>query len=131
MFPEGGERAVTPWPRGGRRKDIKDYDEPKVHAALAAPAQLQEIDPRNLRSTQPDHRSGVEYYSTPEYHRTGRTYQTPSVVTGAPRATDFLWFIGGKPIPAPIVMNRRTCFSLDIIVLRLPSLRSTASGKNR
>lgn len=75
LFPEGKEIASTPWAMAGRRKDRRDYDQALVRDALASPARLTDIDPRILRSTQPNvTRGGVEYYMGDEYNRTGRTF---------------------------------------------------------
>jgi hypothetical protein len=66
MFPQEASTAPTPWPTAHRYRDTRPYDEERVRQTLMAPPQLQEIDPRNLHSTQPSiTRSGVEYYSNP------------------------------------------------------------------
>jgi hypothetical protein len=76
MFPEGAAKTTTPWPRAGRYKDVQDYDQARVNEVLTRPPRLQDVDPRSLHSTQPYvTRSGVDYYSSPAYHRTGQTYE--------------------------------------------------------
>jgi hypothetical protein len=77
LFPEGsGPVRSAPWPRAARSRAIHDYDQPRVAAALSRPPQLQEVDPRDLHSTQPSiHRPGVDYYSGSHYHETGLTYE--------------------------------------------------------
>lgn len=62
-----GDAPMTsaPWPRAGRRKDKKDYDQEKVHHALLNPDQYpkQPLDPRTLHATQPNiTRQGVSHY---------------------------------------------------------------------
>jgi hypothetical protein len=80
LFPEGGAPMTTaPFPRASRRKDVKDYEQEKVHAALRSPTQQTEhIDPRQLHSTQPNvTRAGVSYYMGSEYQKTGKTFADP------------------------------------------------------
>lgn len=76
MFPGGARETSPPWPRAGSYKDIKDYDEGLVSQTLQRPPQLQDVDPRNLHSTQPGIiRAAVDHYSGPEYHETGQTFE--------------------------------------------------------
>ena len=77
MFPEGAPRSrrCRGAPPGARRRN-QDYDPDLVHKALTSPPQVQEIDPRNLRATQPMvTRPGVDYYlNDPTYKETGETF---------------------------------------------------------
>lgn len=69
--------TATPFRQAGRSKDRKDYDPELIRQALTDPQEhhLQLHDPRELRATQPSiTRSGVQYYLTDEYRRTGRTF---------------------------------------------------------
>lgn len=53
LFPEGTSPVTSaPWPRAGRSKKLKDYDTAAVRAAMAV-GRLEDVDPRDLRSTQP------------------------------------------------------------------------------
>ena len=77
MFPEGSSPVqAAPWPRAGRRKDAQDYDPARVQEALSSPPQLQQVDPRGLRASQPSVTSpGVRHYmDNPQWHQTGETY---------------------------------------------------------
>jgi hypothetical protein len=77
MFPGGAPTTVVPWQRAGRRKDVKDYDAERVQAVLQKPQEheLVDIDPRNLRATQPSlTRAGVKHYLSDEYQRSGKTF---------------------------------------------------------
>jgi hypothetical protein len=70
-------KSPPPWPAAGRTRDNPlGYDPNLVQAALKAPEQHMEgVDPRHLHSTQPwVTRAGVDYYQTPEYRETGRTF---------------------------------------------------------
>lgn len=76
LFRDDQREITPPWPRGHSYKDIQDYDTDLVSKTLQAPPQLQEIDPRDLHSTQRGIiRSAVEHYVGPEYHETGQTYE--------------------------------------------------------
>lgn len=80
LFPEGSAgMTTTPMSRASRRKDVKDYEGEKVGAALRNPThEISHIDPRSLRSTQPNvTRAGVSYYMGEEYGRSGRTFADP------------------------------------------------------
>ena len=69
--------APTPWPNAGRSKSRRDYDPDVVKDAIANPEHhhLQDIDPRDLRSTQPAiTRGGVQHYLSDHYDRTGETF---------------------------------------------------------
>jgi hypothetical protein len=75
---KGHPKTMTPWPTAGRSKsNPRGYDPSRVEAALRNPsAHMREMDPRELHATQPwVTREGVDYYSTPEYRRTGRTFR--------------------------------------------------------
>ena len=67
--------ATTPWKQAGRSKTRQDYDPDLVRKTLSSPAELTDIDPRTLRSTQPMiTRQGVDYYMSENYQVTGRTF---------------------------------------------------------
>lgn len=76
MFPEGtGEIRGVPWDRASRTKSHEDYDKGRVQDALRSPPQLSEVDPVQLRATQPSvTRGGVEYYAGSNYSETGETF---------------------------------------------------------
>lgn len=60
-----GNRPLTmaPWPPAGRRKDRQDYDKSAVESALRGKQEPEPIDPRELRSTQPNITyAGVKHY---------------------------------------------------------------------
>lgn len=63
LFPKGsGPVTPAPWPRARRSKKLKDYDANAVSAARRE-GKLEEIDPRDLRSTQPSVTApGVRHY---------------------------------------------------------------------
>lgn len=63
LFPEGKAPVVSaPWPRAGRSKKLKDYDADIVGRAIRSGV-LSEVDPRDLRSTQPSVTApGVKHY---------------------------------------------------------------------
>jgi hypothetical protein len=71
LFPEGSApKTSVPFPRAGRRKDVKDYEPEAVTKALSAPPQLEAHDPRTLKASQPSvTRAGVAHYMGPEYER--------------------------------------------------------------
>ena len=76
-FPTGSSPVQpAPWPRAGRSKARQDYDPEIVKSALMSSPQLQYVDPRNLRSTQPSVTApGVQHYvDNPAWHQTGETY---------------------------------------------------------
>lgn len=80
LFPEGSAPIRTaPWPSAGRRKDRRDYDPDIVREAITSPPVLSEVDPRNLRATQPmiTHQGVDYYYNDPTYEATGRTFADP------------------------------------------------------
>lgn len=74
---DGSPTKVVPWKVQGRRRDVQDYDGALVREALLNPPELQLIDPRGLRATQPNiTRSGVDYYFNDESYRlTGKTHE--------------------------------------------------------
>ena len=76
LFPGEQSSALTPWSGVGGLKHRAPYEQSKVSAALREPAsKLVEVDPRNLRATQPEiTRAGVEYYMGQEHRRTGETF---------------------------------------------------------
>jgi hypothetical protein len=75
LFPEGVPTAGVPFPPAGRSKSHDDYDRDLVHKTLSNPPEISQVDPRGLRSTQPKvTRSGVDYYMSGNYERTGETY---------------------------------------------------------
>lgn len=72
---QGVAPAPAPWPRAGRRKHQRDYDQDLVRQALEGPQELTDVDPRHLHSTQPSiTKGGVEYYMGDEYEQTGATF---------------------------------------------------------
>lgn len=68
---------VVPWKQFSRRRDVQDYDGALVREALLNPPELQLIDPRGLRATQPSiTRTGVDFYANDEAYRlTGQTHE--------------------------------------------------------
>lgn len=76
--PDNSPVAPAPWPRAGRRKDIRDYDPEVVREALRSSEPLTEIDPRYLHSTQPNvTRQALSHYypgKDSPYERTGETF---------------------------------------------------------
>jgi hypothetical protein len=73
---QGHPRTTAPWPKPGRKKGERLYQEHRVHAALANPsAHMREMDPRHLHANQPwvTHQ-GVSYYMGERYHETGETF---------------------------------------------------------
>ena len=75
----GNPLASAPFTPAGRSTKKMDYDKDLVHDALVHPArhQLQAVDPRELRSTQPSvTRAGVQHYMNPDnpYEKTGETF---------------------------------------------------------
>lgn len=74
MLFKGAPKVALPWERVPRRKGVPVVDPSHVAEVLASPAHLVEIDPRVLWATQPwVLRHHVEYYTTGEWERTGRT----------------------------------------------------------
>lgn len=76
----GAPLAVAPWPRAGRRKDRKDFEESKVKHALEHPEQYAttKMDPRTLHSTQPHIvRAAVQHY-TGSHSDTYESSNTPT-----------------------------------------------------
>jgi hypothetical protein len=72
-------RVVPPWPQGGRRRDVEDWDEKIVHDAVRNPHNypVVSVDPREprLHATQPFViEPAARYYMTDEYRQTGRTW---------------------------------------------------------
>jgi hypothetical protein len=76
----GVPRVEVPWPRAGRRRDLRDYDQAVVDGVLYGPAgsELVEVDPANLSATQPWLiRPAFDWYLGDTYRRTGVTYADP------------------------------------------------------
>lgn len=75
LFPDGAPTTTAPWLSYNRRRG---YDQSAVTAALSRPPgtqDLQEYDPRTLKSSQPGvTRAGVAYYMGSQYETTGTTY---------------------------------------------------------
>lgn len=73
---QGHPATTVPFPSAGRRKDRKDYEGDKVQAAITDPQYpVSDIDPRELRATQPTvTRAGVAYYLGHDYEHTGQTF---------------------------------------------------------
>lgn len=126
LFPEGSSPVTTtPWPRAGRNKHLRDYDEQAVGDAVrSSPPSIEDVDTRTLHSTQPGVTApGVRYYSSGEYDRSGKTYAdgesvgnrfpvvynrsendgrvTPMLLSGHHRAAAAL--VEGKPLQAIVV----------------------------
>jgi hypothetical protein len=75
VFPNDTPIAAVPWQQAARSKTHQDYDADLVRKTLSSPPELTDIDPRNLRSTQPKiTRAGVDYYMREDYRATGRTF---------------------------------------------------------
>lgn len=73
LFGQGGV-TPAPWPRAGRDKRRRPFDQGLVDAAIREP-NFRDMDPAQLHSTQPSvTRAGVDYYMGDEYERTGTTY---------------------------------------------------------
>ena len=82
IFPEGSSGiSGTPWESASRLKHYEDYDKNLVSETLRRPPKLQDIDPVDLRSTQPRIlKQHVDYYLSDEYRKTGKTSQQESNV---------------------------------------------------
>lgn len=90
LFPEGALITSAPWPMAHRDKGRPDYDQERVNHALRTPPRLQEVDPRDLRSTQRSvTRAGVHYYTGSEYHETGRTFESTADPSRNPEGNRF------------------------------------------
>jgi hypothetical protein len=66
----------APWPGAGKMKDQSHINRELIHAALSKPPELEDVDPRPLRATQPNIlREHVNYYMdrSGAYDLTGRT----------------------------------------------------------
>jgi hypothetical protein len=78
MFPEQKPLTMVPWDQMGRRKDRQDYDRQLVADTLRKPPtenEFHDLDPRNLRATQPSiTRAGVSHYLSNDYREGGPTY---------------------------------------------------------
>jgi hypothetical protein len=77
MFPGGAPTTIVPWEQAGGRKDRQNYDPERVQNVLRKPQEheLVDIDPRNLKATQPSiTRAGVKHYTSGEYEQTGKTF---------------------------------------------------------
>jgi len=73
-------RAWTgaPWPGAGKMKDQSHFNRELIHHALSQPPELEDVDPRPLRATQPNIiREHVNYYMGKNYEHTGRTSADP------------------------------------------------------
>jgi hypothetical protein len=75
-FPEGRPTSMVPWQQAAGSKSREGYDKELVRKTLSTPPErLDDIDPRNLRATQPRvTRAGVEYYMGDRYQKTGETF---------------------------------------------------------
>jgi hypothetical protein len=75
---KGRSWTSTPWPKAGKMKDQSHINRELIHAALSRPPELEDVDPRPLRSTQPNIlRQHVNYYMGKSYEHTGRTAADP------------------------------------------------------
>jgi len=73
----GSPTTSAPFTPAGRSKRYHDYDKDLVAQAISHPEDhhMQDVDPRELRSTQPSViRAGVSHYLTDKYDKTGETY---------------------------------------------------------
>ena len=72
----------TPWPKAGKMKDQSHINRDLIRSALSRPPELEDVDPRPLRSTQPNIlREHVKYYmDRGAYDLTGRTARDPHQV---------------------------------------------------
>ena len=88
LFPGEQSDALAPWSGVGGLKHRQPYEQEKVSASLRQPeSMLTEVDPRNLRATQPSiTRAGVEYYMGEEHRRTDEKilHGSSSVVVRTP-----------------------------------------------
>lgn len=78
LFPDEAPLTVVPWDQAGKRRDRETYNRNLVAKLLTGPplaVSFADLDPAELRATQPSHtRSGVDYYLRDGYRRHGRTY---------------------------------------------------------
>jgi hypothetical protein len=75
LFPEKIPKAGVPFPMARRQKSAMFYDPAVVREELQRKPNLVDVDPRMLKSTQPNiTRAGVQHYMGEEYRRTGQTF---------------------------------------------------------
>ena len=75
---KGRPSTSTPWPKASKMKDQSHHNRGLIRAAMENPPELEDVDPRALRSTQPNLlREHVGYYMGGNYERTGRTAADP------------------------------------------------------
>jgi hypothetical protein len=76
LFPEGSAGKTTPpFPAAGRSKRQMPYDEDLVHKALRGTPETEQIDPREVHSTQSwVTREGVAHYMNPENQSSGKLF---------------------------------------------------------
>ena len=75
---KGSPKTTAAWPGAGKKKDQSHINRALIREALSKPPQLEDVDPRPLRATQPNIiREHVNYYMGKEYERTGRTAADP------------------------------------------------------
>ena len=76
LFPDGAVSTVAPWPQASRLKHREEFDMGRVQAAVADRSYpLSDVDPRYLARRQPSiTRGGVQYYTTPQYDKSGETF---------------------------------------------------------
>ena len=72
---KGRPWTSTPWPGAGKMKDQSHHNRELISASLSRPPELEDVDPRPLRSTQPNILAEhVRYYmDRGGYDLTGRT----------------------------------------------------------
>ena len=72
---KGHDKTTAPWPRAGRTKTTPLYDQARVDEALRQPPRLEDVDPRNLHSTQPSvvRHHAAFYFDQPDYRLSGTT----------------------------------------------------------
>jgi hypothetical protein len=76
LFPGDTSQALTPWRQAGGLKTHMPFEQEKVNEAVRQPeSSLTDVDPRNLKATQPYiMRAPLEHYMHPQAQESGRTY---------------------------------------------------------
>lgn len=74
---QGSSSRPVPWPQQSRSKHLHDYDKAAVHDVLRRPAKLEDVDPRNLKASQPSIiRSALKHYQDPKNTETNTTFES-------------------------------------------------------
>jgi hypothetical protein len=123
----GHSTRPTPWKQAPTKKTQHQYDKDAVKACLQNPDHpLEDVDPRELRSTQPSIvRAAAQHYLSGEHERTGATFEAGgnignkhpvvfhdndtgerTILTGHHRA--FAALAEGRPLRARLVRGRKT-----------------------